>query len=354
MNNELTSHRERIVWIDFAKVIGFLLVVIGHMIITENWVDSLGRGIIFSFHMPLFFMLSFITTSLSDSFVALKRKTIKRAYHLLIPFIIVIFIHALFLIFYEHKDISTFDFWRTFIINKLLGFEGEGYASAGSAWFFFAIFISQTLFDLLHLLLKRDSLLFVISIIFTVLGVIIGYLKVVMPFYLDMVLSSFIFFFIGYKIRSIDLNKYQIERFVICFLIWATTFTFMFVDKIYNSYYEIWLRNYPMFPLSHICAIAGCMTFIYLCIFTCKIKYLGKWIGYFGQYNIIFIIVHTFHQFYFRTWFNFFPTMGRAFNDFINILIGLAISLAIIIIWKTIQFIMIKIKTKKQLVDSCS
>lgn len=49
--------RQRIDWIDFAKGITILLVIIGHN------VSGPLRGAIFSFHMPLFFILSCVTYS---------------------------------------------------------------------------------------------------------------------------------------------------------------------------------------------------------------------------------------------------------------------------------------------------
>lgn len=51
--------RQRIDWIDFAKGITILLVIIGHN------VSGPLRGAIFSFHMPLFFILSCVTYSWS-------------------------------------------------------------------------------------------------------------------------------------------------------------------------------------------------------------------------------------------------------------------------------------------------
>ncbi len=50
----------RIEWIDIAKCIGILLVIIGHTVYYNVYGSGL-RGIIFSFHMPLFFILSSIT-----------------------------------------------------------------------------------------------------------------------------------------------------------------------------------------------------------------------------------------------------------------------------------------------------
>ncbi len=47
---------DRIYWIDCAKGITILLVIIGHSIY-----NPMVRGPIFSFHMPLFFILSGMT-----------------------------------------------------------------------------------------------------------------------------------------------------------------------------------------------------------------------------------------------------------------------------------------------------
>ena len=46
----------RIIWVDIAKGLAILLVVIGHTV--QNGIHgAIIRGVIFSFHMPLFFIL---------------------------------------------------------------------------------------------------------------------------------------------------------------------------------------------------------------------------------------------------------------------------------------------------------
>ena len=54
----------RIAWVDVAKGIAILLVIIGH---TVNF-GSATRNFIFSFHMPLFFILSGYTFKLAGDF----------------------------------------------------------------------------------------------------------------------------------------------------------------------------------------------------------------------------------------------------------------------------------------------
>ena len=62
-SNEPEKNMERILWLDSVKGIGILLVVIGHCLIDANTL----RNWIYSFHVPLFFLISgFLTASRND------------------------------------------------------------------------------------------------------------------------------------------------------------------------------------------------------------------------------------------------------------------------------------------------
>lgn len=56
--------KDRILWLYTLKVMAIYLVVLGHIVSTTYQPDL--KGIIYSFHMPLFFMISecFIKTKL--------------------------------------------------------------------------------------------------------------------------------------------------------------------------------------------------------------------------------------------------------------------------------------------------
>ena len=82
MNNlQPTSNREP--WIDFAKGITLLLVIIGHT------VSGVLSGAIYSFHMPLFFILSGITAKLSSSAQQFSDKTQHSFRRLMFPFFLI-------------------------------------------------------------------------------------------------------------------------------------------------------------------------------------------------------------------------------------------------------------------------
>lgn len=75
----------RIAWVDVAKGIAILLVIIGH---TVNF-GSATRNFIFSFHMPLFFILSGYTFKLAGDFPVFFQRVKKLIRHLIYPSLIV-------------------------------------------------------------------------------------------------------------------------------------------------------------------------------------------------------------------------------------------------------------------------
>ena len=74
MRQQRTSGR--IEWIDFAKGAGILLVMLGHTVYVDRQ-GSIMRGLVFSFHMPLLFMLSCMTfrCSVSSRILAVRIAT---------------------------------------------------------------------------------------------------------------------------------------------------------------------------------------------------------------------------------------------------------------------------------------
>lgn len=47
----------RIKWLDIAKGIGMVCVILGHYIVTEEGPLYIIKAVVYSFHMPLFFVI---------------------------------------------------------------------------------------------------------------------------------------------------------------------------------------------------------------------------------------------------------------------------------------------------------
>ena len=88
------SAKERVRYIDFARGIAVLLVIAGHAVP----VDSAAKRLIYSFHMPLFFMISGLTKNgretASFSGSAFRNRLRVRAERILIPFFAWAFVYA--------------------------------------------------------------------------------------------------------------------------------------------------------------------------------------------------------------------------------------------------------------------
>lgn len=76
---------DRLNWLDLAKGINILLVIIGHTAVKDlTW--------IYSFHMPLFAVLTGFTIRQTDTIDALKKQVMKDLRRLILPFFICLFV----------------------------------------------------------------------------------------------------------------------------------------------------------------------------------------------------------------------------------------------------------------------
>ena len=99
------TEAKRLHWIDSAKAIGILLVVLGHMSSGTHY-----HWFIFSFHMPLFFAIS----GFLYKYVGLKKEIKKILYSLFIPYLIY---SVLLLMIYLAKH----SFNAELVINHIIG-----------------------------------------------------------------------------------------------------------------------------------------------------------------------------------------------------------------------------------------
>lgn len=277
---------ERIEWIDFAKGMTILLVIIGHCY-GDDLIGSFIHSAIYSFHMPLFFILSAMTFKFSVSDVDFKSRTIKSAKHLLIPFLITFVIYM-----FWPKDVNmlfNINYWYDMLYTFI-------YATAGGevnilnhtvysiiAWFLVALFIVRTIFDYLHLKIKNDSILFIVSCIWCCIGILIGKIQW-LPFSMDISLAVLPFFYYGYK-KSIDVMDRVFMKMLIWGIIWLLS-----LCVIPNL--SLTARSYPLFPICYLTAIAGTMFLVEFSVICCKTK-VSKPIIFLGRNTLYLLCIHT-------------------------------------------------------------
>lgn len=209
MQNKQVNHmnNKRIEWLDIAKGIGILLVILGHCL---N-INQRSFHLIFTFHMPLFFLLSgyvFKDKVPFFKFIGKKFKT------LIIPF----------LGFFALGLIVTFlvPQWRTELslagIKNDLWLANPDNAHNSSIWFLVCLFLVSIAFWLLMKLPKAllPLLLFAIyelGIKYSVeRTVFFGYNR--LPFNLDVLPVALMFFAIGYFLKQIRAINYLTSKWI--------------------------------------------------------------------------------------------------------------------------------------------
>ena len=196
----------RIEWLDVAKGFGAFFVVLGHTLST----GSSMRGLIFSFHMPLFFILSGYTFKQKDWRENL-RSSFKR---LVVPYIL------LFLVWnVPHYLMSAQEVTLNNVIHLVLcaffasgtTVPGVNVDAVGMSWFLMALFISRILFNAAMGLSSKTkhpdiSLFFFCAVSFVVGKWLGGDLKIYLPLSLDVSLVSLIFIWGGYFVKLHQFN----------------------------------------------------------------------------------------------------------------------------------------------------
>lgn len=150
--------KKRIEWIDMAKGYGILLVIYGHI----DEFGTIGRWI-YSFHVPLFFLLSgyvFNSDGGWKQFLKKKCRTILVPYFAYgIPILAVRFIKT-----YLQESLNASSVWKImemFLLQKRLT----------TLWFLTCLFCLSLLFYVLTKLIRSDALLICVSIVAAALGV---------------------------------------------------------------------------------------------------------------------------------------------------------------------------------------
>lgn len=261
MNIEI--EQGRIHWLDTARGIAILLVILGHCIGT---LEDPGNKLVLSFHMPLFFFISGFCAGRLKAFPAYL---IKKAKVFLIPTITLGVLDTL-------TDIISNQFVKDNLVNNFLG------------WFLLVLFYVSILFYIVQKLgfEKKNWVRLLTFIIDIIIIFSVNKLHITTLLHIEIIPMALLFFLIGYqcKISCITLA----ERKSIRSDIWILLIPFVIVCSTYNTSVTMYLNDYGNILLFFICAFSGI-------IVICKIaKGLedNKLIIWIGQNTIYFYVLH--------------------------------------------------------------
>lgn len=183
------------------KGIGIILVILGHSfsftgfnIVDNNFINKYIHDTIYSFHMPLFFLIAgFLTNNYKDNLN--KKFYISKIKRLLIPYIFINIIDAI-----------PRHLFNNLVNNKSNGIERIIFYSGEATWFVYTLFILFLIFPIIEkYIIKRDKY-YLFGIVLFILNLLeIG--SSIKIFTIDRLVYMSFYFYIGYILKK-DYKKF--------------------------------------------------------------------------------------------------------------------------------------------------
>jgi len=271
--------QDRISWIDRARGIALICVVVGHL-----GPSVIGKYIT-SFHIPLFFFLSGLTFSHEDSFGVFLRKKAKR---LLVPYFClgIPLIFAAFVQRYADgvKDIREYGY----VVVKFLVQE-----RTYTLWFIACLFVLLLVFYFLTKICK-DKLLLLGAVSFTmgIGGVALFHFVPTfrLPWNADVCLVAIPFFYLGYLMKKKKADKSKVFNSWLVFAAGAVAYIISVYlnQRLTGQKLDIAVNTYGNPAISFVSAASGILCAV---IFTKKITFL-KFDEYLGKNTMVYFAWH--------------------------------------------------------------
>lgn len=186
---KLPPQAQKVLWIDIAKVLGIYLMIIGH----KGLVDEQCTKFIFSFHMPMFFILS----GMLYHPVRVIQTIIKVYRTLLLPFVIMTCIWLIYDLMLIVKNKIAISALIPYIIGSFIS-PGNSYMSfhpiCEYLWFLVALAEIKVLLSFSNNILKMVC----ISCMCLLLNLVFNHFNIHLPFALNSAFLAMPFFVIGY------------------------------------------------------------------------------------------------------------------------------------------------------------
>lgn len=269
----------RLAWVDYAKGIGILLVVYGHVLrgihsanmgLSETYFE-ISDKIVYGFHMPLFFFLSglFVEKWKAKGFrigLNQKLKTIVYPYFLwsLIQGVIIILLSS-----YTNNSMNWSD-----LINGIL------YDPIAQFWFLYALFLMFMMYFLLRKIMGIPKVLMVSTVLYFITPFIDFHI-------LNKFSFNFIFFVAGAFLMNMNLDM-LLDKLKSKYIL-SSLFGFLLTNAVYLTLDELTDFNLHIFKL--LLAIIG-IAFIVCVSVSLDRSHKLKVLNYIGSLSMVIFLIH--------------------------------------------------------------
>lgn len=327
------TESNRIEWIDYAKGIAICLVIIGHTVNKGTpHTDDLIRGVIFSFHMPLFFTLSCLTTTAPNdwhTFLARTGKTFRRT---ILPLVMTFTLTKVIGVIKYGVPADASEYFVS-IAKTLLYSSGVEVTSAnapalGALWFLVVLFLGKTMEDFILMRYSARTAA-AASIMLGIAGVLIH--DHYLPFSLDIALAIMPFMYIGYEAKAYLEKPFSGKLLGAAFVIWIGCFYMIYKNT--GSYLELATREYPMGIFCYMCAFGGILFLSESSKILTKVNAAKDLIVYLGKNSMIIYLVHSIDY-----WLEFMwkQSQSSGINSLLRLLVICGLAACISATWKCI------------------
>lgn len=258
--------------------------IIGH-VVDFGW----KRNIIFSFHMPLFIIISgmfYREKNFKDYIVNIIKK-------LILPYIVVLLITDFVKAIAIDNNINIFLLLKNYIKQILYSYSylkvKTNVQPIDVLWFFPFLATVRVIFYILKKICKEDDVLLgLFCLLISYLGYILGIKEKWLLFSADVALSCMILYYMGYIIYKYKiLDKILKNKKLLCVisLIWALGIKFGCI--------ELAVRKYPGGLFSFIVAICGTIITLKISmIIEHRAKIISKVLAWFGRNSMYILLIH--------------------------------------------------------------
>lgn len=284
--------------LDIAKGIGIILVFIGHIGFSEEIVK-----LIYSFHMPLFFVCSGYLYKTEYDKISIREFIRKKAKSLMYPYFV---LGTVIIVYNSLVDV----FLKRFVLIQLgkrviallygAYIWENNYEYIGTLWFLPALFCAQIVFYAINRIIKNMRFRAVIIVLITAFGFLLSNIiirvnktydlpfNVRLPFCFDTALTAVVFVFLGYAIKSFTFSR-QINFTLGVGLLAAGLFLPLFNKRVDILYLQF--GNYFLYIFS---AALSCTGVIMLCKWVSVFEVKFSPFEYLGKKSLLLMVVHLY------------------------------------------------------------
>lgn len=268
--------KKRIEFIDLAKGICILMVIIGH--ITPIPIPAFQ-----SLRMPLYFILSGL---FFKDYGGMLQLIVKKANKILIPFL---FFYLLGYLFFYTAETLVPGLVQTEATGIFDVFTQRQFFN-GPIWFLLALFWANILFCIISLNLKQEWQRCIAVMIVGAGGIMLSLYKIFLPCNFDSAMTALPFFYFGYILKKTPIlfpNRFDKYNLLFAIGLYAVAFI---ISYFYDSPYFGFHTNNIVgnIPAIFVVSLSSVMSVLFFC------KSIGRlpFVSYFGRYSIIPLCTH--------------------------------------------------------------